>query len=172
MYIESVIESFDSIINNDCDTLILGTMPGNESLNSSQYYGHPNNVFWDIILRTFKNIDCEFDCSELPYEEKINLLLNNKIGIWDVLKFCNRKGNLDNKIRNEIKNDFDIFFSEYKNIKNLIFNGQTAEKYFTKSFKHLILQYDLTITTLPSTSPTNSLNTFTKLRLWKSHLKP
>src|SRR5690606_11828588 len=41
--------SFDPISNSDTTILILGTMPGDKSLELGEYYGHPRNKFWKII---------------------------------------------------------------------------------------------------------------------------
>ncbi|MEO6830583.1 MAG: DNA-deoxyinosine glycosylase [Chitinophagaceae bacterium] len=168
---DSVIKSFEPIAGPDCRILILGTMPGNESISSEQYYGHPDNIFWDIIIRTFKDVGCEEDSTKVSYEEKKALLLSNQVGLWDVLQFCNREGNLDSAIRNEIKNDFGDFFADHVNVTTLIFNGQKAEKYFESCFKQLTKAHTLTKLILPSTSSTHKLNPFTKLRLWQQALR-
>lgn len=33
--------------------LILGTLPGDESLRRQQYYGHPRNHFWPMLGAVF-----------------------------------------------------------------------------------------------------------------------
>ena len=48
--------SFDPISNPDTTILILGTMPGDKSLELGEYYGHSRNRFWKII----STIDCLF----------------------------------------------------------------------------------------------------------------
>lgn len=70
--------SFDPISNSDTSVLILGTMPGDKSLELNEYYGHPSNKFWKIIATITNN--------KLPltYSDKKALLLKTRIGIWDV----------------------------------------------------------------------------------------
>lgn len=145
-------------------------MPGVASLNKREYYGHPDNTFWDIIIRVLSPTLSEDAMESLPYNNRATLLLRNKIALWDVLQFCDRKGSLDNAIKNEIKNDFKDFFSQHPKIKTVIFNGQKAEKYFDSCFKQLAKEYALTLITLPSTSPSHTLNTFTKLKTWRQVL--
>ncbi|NCT93115.1 MAG: DNA-deoxyinosine glycosylase [Chitinophagaceae bacterium] len=164
------IKSFEPIANEDCSILILGTMPGNQSLDQKQYYGHPDNIFWDIMIRVLLPTISEEQIEAFTYTEKENLLLQNGIALWDVLQFCNRQGNLDSKIRNEIKNDFETFFARHKKISKIIFNGQKAEKYFDSCFSYLIDKHGLTKTVLPSTSSSHSLNAFKKLKQWRAAL--
>ena len=162
------IKSFDPIAHENCSVLILGTMPGNQSLEQKKYYGHPDNIFWDVIVRVLMPSVTEQEIDKLTYADKEKLLLQNDIALWDVLQYCSRSGNLDSKIRNEIKNDFETFFARHSKIKRIIFNGQKAEKYFDSCFKHLIEQYDITKVVFPSTSSSHSLNAFKKLRQWRA----
>ena len=120
MLADTVIKSFEPIVDKECNKIILGTMPGVASLNKREYYGHPDNTFWDIIIRVLSPTLSEDTIESLPYNDKATLLLQNKIALWDVLQFCDRKGSLDNAIKNEIKNDFADFFSQYPKIKIVI----------------------------------------------------
>ena len=108
---------FPPVAGKDAKILILGSMPGQKSLEDNQYYAHPRNSFWPIICELFNNKD------DLDYEQKKQLLLDNKIALWDVLRECYREGSLDSDIdQNTIKaNDFKIFFKQQKNINAVFF---------------------------------------------------
>ena len=41
----------------------------------------------------------------IPYEKRKQLLLDNKISLWDILESCERDGNSDRTIKNEQLND-------------------------------------------------------------------
>lgn len=64
--------SFDPISNSDTTILILGTMPGDKSLELGEYYGHPRNKFWKIISTITDN--------DLPltYKDKKNTFTQNQ----------------------------------------------------------------------------------------------
>lgn len=85
---------FPPIAKPDATILILGSMPGQKSLDENQYYAHPRNSFWPIILKLFKLK------GELTYTQREQLLLDNRIAVWDVLKSCYREGSLDSDIDN------------------------------------------------------------------------
>lgn len=135
--------SFDPISNADTKILILGTMPGDKSLELGEYYGHPRNRFWKI-LSTISN-------NELPlsYSDKKGLLVKLKIGIWDVAHKANRKGSLDSAINDEEPNDLEYFISKHKNLKVISFNGTKSEILFNKYFER---KSSIKYITLPSTS--------------------
>jgi hypoxanthine-DNA glycosylase len=154
------IYSFPPISDKNAEVLILGTMPGAMSLKLNQYYGHGGNIFWKLIFAIF---DEPFT---MDYEVKKNILLKNKIALWDVLKACEREGSSDNAILQETSNDFKSFFDYHKNIRLIAFNGKNAEAYF-KNF--LSVRPKVKYITLPSTSPANTWKTFDeKSNEWKA----
>lgn len=160
------INCFTPIAREDAKVLILGSMPGVESLNQQQYYAHPRNSFWYIMATLFK-----FDL-DADYNKRTAALIKNRIALWDVLNRCIRKGSLDTAIETDsiIRNDFLSFFKQHSKIKYVFFNGQKAEK----EFKRFILpelgsEYDyLQFQILPSTSPAMAnLNKDQKLEIWR-----
>ena len=151
--------SFPYISHPSSTVLILGTMPGKRSLKLNQYYGHSGNTFWKLIFSVF---DKPFSTD---YEERKNILLENNIVLWDVLKACEREGSSDNAILLEEANDFISFFKKHPNIKLIAFNAQNAEAFFYKYSKY---RPDVKYLTLPSTSPANTWKSFDeKLIEWK-----
>lgn len=153
------IYSFPSLANPKAKVLLLGTMPGVQSLAMNQYYGHPQNNFWKLISAVFNEV--------LPtdYDQKKEMLLRNNIAVWDVLQACERLGSLDSAIVKEVPNDFTAFFKEHPNIELIAFNGQKAASFFKK---HVHTEGNYKFITLPSTSPANAGKTFDqKLEEWK-----
>lgn len=133
-------------------------MPSVQSLAANQYYGNPRNAFWKIIFTLF-NTPFSTD-----YEQRKNLLLENRIALWDVLEACVRPGSLDSAIEQEVPNNFNSFLKKHPNIKHIYFNGQKAAAYFKKYIK---LENDYQLTTLPSTSPAHAGKSFeVKLKEW------
>jgi len=153
------IYSFPPISTPDATVLILGTMPGERSLQLQQYYGHRNNTFWKLMFDIFNEPFSE------DYEARKELLKKNKIALWDVLEACIRKGSADSAIVEEIPNDFEPFFKKHPKIKTIVFDGRNAEAYFKKLIK---IQDGYTFITLPSTSPANARKNYQeKLSEWK-----
>ena len=77
---------FEPIIDKNSKILILGTMPGNISLENSKKFNKPDyysnfsrNQFWKIIAKVF-NTDFE-DIKKGDYKKRRNLLLKNGIAL-------------------------------------------------------------------------------------------
>lgn len=151
------------IVDEETEFLILGTMPGEQSLKLQEYYSNPSNQFW-IIISTLFNSGKRF----LGYNHKIAALKKNKIGLWDVLNSCIRDGSLDSNIKNATTNDFGELFGKFPNIHTIIFNGQDSYTYFMSTVK---LSSCKTYIQLSSTSSANTHRTLEeKIQEWKSAL--
>lgn len=137
-------------------------MPGVTSLTKQEYYAHPRNHFWKIIYSLLSN-----STISPIFEEKIELLQTNKIGIWDVLENCERKGSLDIHIKNQKENDFDTLFKEFPSIKKIVFNGKESHRFFLKKFGQI---KGITYYVMPSTSPANTMSFENKLQIWATFL--
>lgn len=162
-----LLTAFPYIAKPDAKILILGSMPGQRSLDENEYYAHPRNELWNIISSI-----CGFK-SDLPYKTKCTLLLENKIALWDVMQNCTRKGSLDSAIieKSIIVNDFKKFLCEHPNIQTIFFNGQKAQKSFKRHVQPEIYS-ELSLMLLPSTSPAHaSMDKNKKLYIWSQALQ-
>jgi len=142
--------SFFPNIDEKSEILILGSMPGVKSLTEQEYYAHPQNRFWKLI----GEICHKEDLHNLNYQDKLQVLLQNKIALWDVIQSCSRKGSLDSNIQNETPNDIPKLLKQYTNIKCICLNGNKAYSAFKKHFPKLSEDYKCC--KLPSTSPANA----------------
>ena len=153
-----MIHSFPPFVNATTEILILGTMPGIASLEKQEYYAHPRNHFWKIIYTLLNSLPIAEN-----FEEKISLLQNHKIGLWDVLENCERKGSLDIHIKNHKENDFEMLLEEFSGITKIVFNGKESHKYFFKKSGQI---KGITYYVMPSTSPANTMSFEKKLEIW------
>lgn len=161
--------SFPAESSSNAETLILGSMPGEVSLQQHQYYAHPRNVFWKVMAELF-----DFDAA-LGYSQRLVRLKQHKVALWDVLQSCERIGSLDSNIvkQTEVANDFVSFFKQHKQLKRICFNGGKARDAFNK---HVLTQHpqykqQFDFHALPSTSPAHAaMNYETKLSHWRKAL--
>ncbi len=153
-----IIHSFEPVIDQNSRLIILGSMPGAESLRKQEYYAHSRNQFWQIICSLF---GMEIDAS---YDERLKLLLVNRIALWDVLASCERQGSLDSDIKNPVTNDFNKLFQEHPELKCIFLNGTKAAGLFRKyvAFRSPVLFAK----TLPSTSPARAMSLSEKMAEW------
>ena len=162
----SDIEGFAPIVSGNASVLILGTMPSEASLRRQQYYGHSRNAFWPIMSALYG-----FN-TELGYQGRKEMLMENGVAVWDVLQSCNRLGSLDANIKQStlVTNDFVDFFTEYNLINRVFFNGKMAEKLYQKRILPALNQRFsyLEYRCLPSTRPSYAALKFEqKLEAWK-----
>mgnify|MGYP000108315334 FL=1 len=167
------ITGFPPITDKHSKVLILGSVPSEMSLLKQQYYGHPRNAFWPIMLAVL-NIPTAVD--KIPYSQRQKLLLKNNIAVWDVLQSCHRQGSLDTAIKmDSIKvNDFLHFFSNHTKIETICFNGAKSETVYNKHvLPHIKNEFGhLHYIKLPSTSPAHAAMTLQqKATIWSNCLK-
>ena len=138
--------------------LILGTMPGKESLRLQQYYANRSNRFWKIIAKAADK--------PLPedYSKRLNLLDQLHIALWDVYASAERKGSLDSNIKNGEQNDVQSLINSNPSIKKVLFNGGKAYK--------KALDYGCLNVEMPSTSSANTHLTQEELfSIWVKEIK-
>jgi len=118
--------SFGAVVGTKPRILILGSMPGGESLRRQQYYAFPANAFWRLTGAMFG-----FDPA-LPYDARIDALRRSGVALWDVLKECEREGSLDSNIREPVPNEIAQLVADQPTIRLIACNGGTAFRYFRK----------------------------------------
>lgn len=140
--------------------LVLGTLPGEESLRRQQYYAHPRNLFWAVIFALFGE-------ASLPpsYEARVEFLKWHRIAVWDVVAAGQRIASADSTIRAELPNAIDRLLLDQPTLRAVAFNGSTARRLFDK---HFARRPELRYVTLPSTSPAHArLDFAAKLAQWQ-----
>lgn len=160
---EAVVHEFPPVWNTDSEILILGTFPSVKSREQHFYYGHPQNRFWKVIAALTK--------SGVPetIEEKKELLLENRIAVWDVIASCEIVGSSDSSIRNVKANDIAGLLKKSR-VHAVYANGGTAYRFYQK---YCFPDTGLEAMCLPSTSPANAAWTLPKLlEAWKVILQP
>jgi hypoxanthine-DNA glycosylase len=165
------VASFPPQVADGCRLLVLGTVPSLRSLEMRQSYAHPHNLFWPFM-------GALYDAGpDLPYAERIARLHAAGVGIWDVLKHCERPGSLDSSIRpeSEVPNDIPWLLDAYPTIRAIALNGAKAQQVFARRIGGQIRPErlaDVEILALPSTSPANaSISRAVKLERWRELLR-
>ncbi len=159
-----MLTSLPPVVDDRTRVLVLGSMPGQLSLVMQQYYAHPRNVFWRIMN------DLLGVCARADYRLRLEGLRSAWIGLWDVLRLCERPGSLDSAIvRDSMEvNDFATFFAAHPGISRVVFNGAKAEQVFWRLVAPS-LQLPVPAVRLPSTSPANAAIPYdAKLQAWRA----
>ena len=143
-------------------------MPSRESLARRQYYAHPRNAFWPILVDLLHIQDAGYDA-------RARQATKRGIAIWDVLSDCIRPGSLDSDIdeKTAAVNDFENFFLQHPQLSAIFFNGAKAESIYLKRVLPGLNQQCASIPhyRLPSTSPANAALSFEQKReAWRAIL--
>jgi TDG/mug DNA glycosylase family protein len=140
--------------------LVLGTLPGEESLRRRQYYAHPRNLFWPIVFALFG--------AAVPpgYDERLRFVRDRGIALWDVVASGTRIASADATIRAEMPNPIPELLDTHPGIRAVAFNGGGARRLYDR---HFARRPDLTYLALPSTSPAYARIGFAaKLAQWQA----
>lgn len=103
--------------------LILGSLPGRQSLAERRYYAHPGNRFWHLVGPLVGQ-----DLSSLPYDARLDALNQARIGLWDTIGSASRKGSLDADIRDAEHRNLGQFVSRLPDLRAVGFNGAKSAK--------------------------------------------
>ena len=156
-------QSFPPSETPEARVLILGSMPGGESLRQHQYYAFRHNAFWRIAGTFFAF------SPDLPYAERLARLRSAGVALWDVLAECERDGSLDTAIRSPNPNDIPGLLRRCPKIELVCCNGSAAFNCLHRFFPRL----PVPAVRLPSTSPAAARYTYEqKLAAWRDVLGP
>lgn len=163
-------QGFPPIADAHARILILGSLPGQVSLQRQQYYAQPQNAFWKIMGRLFGA------GPGLPYANRVQGLLGNGIALWDVCAAAHRPGSLDSAIVHSsvVPNALAAFLANHPDVRLVCFNGSKA----AELYRRLVLPglpntlHAIRYATLPSTSPAHAAMPFEeKLTRWAAVLQ-
>ena len=155
--------SFGPAIDRTSRVLILGSLPGEVSLQRGEYYAHPRNGFWPLMQEV-----TGAPLVGAVYADRLALLRASGVGLWDVIQSAERKGSLDADIRRHTGNDLAEVVSTLPSLRAIAFNGLRASAIGRKL---LGPRDDLALLTLPSSSPAFTMSFDRKLERWRA-LRP
>ncbi|HEV2301786.1 MAG TPA: DNA-deoxyinosine glycosylase [Stellaceae bacterium] len=154
--------SFAPLVNAGSRVLVLGTLPGEESLRRAEYYAHPRNLFWPIVFALFEA------ASLSDYAARLAFAAAHGIGLWDVVAAGRREASADATIRGEQPNAIPALLDRHPLIRAVAFNGGGAERLYDRHFGR---RPGLAYLSLPSTSPAHArLDLPQKLARWQALL--
>jgi hypoxanthine-DNA glycosylase len=138
--------------------VILGSFPGAESLRRQQYYAHPRNQFWAILAALW-----HLDLAGSPYPQRLRVLRERGLGLWDVYGACRRNGSLDSAIEAAELNDLASLRRRAPHLQAIAHNGGESARSM-----RVTRALGLPVRRLPSTSPANASWSFErKLEAWR-----
>ncbi|MGH7038964.1 MAG: DNA-deoxyinosine glycosylase [Stellaceae bacterium] len=152
--------SFPPIADDAARILVLGTLPGEESLRRGEYYAHPRNLFWPILFALFEAAPIA------DYRARTDFVRAQQIALWDVVAAGERTASADAAIRREVPNAIPALLDTYPRIAAVAFNGGGARRLHDRHFGR---DPRLAYLALPSTSPAYARLDFAqKLARWQA----
>jgi hypoxanthine-DNA glycosylase len=152
--------SFPPVVDAAARVLVLGTLPGEESLRRQQYYAHPRNAFWPILFALFEGV------GDADYAARLAFAKAHRVALWDVCRSGERAASADASIRRIEPNAIPALLDAHPGIAAVAFNGSTARRLHDRHFRR---RPGLSYLALPSTSPANArLDFAAKLVRWRA----
>ena len=149
---------FPPVVDARTRVLVLGSLPGEESLARARYYAHPQNQFWKLIGGVIGR-----DLVSLEYEARLQALLDAGVGLWDTVGSATRRGSLDGNIRDLQPNDLAELAASLSDLRAVGFNGGKSA---SLGVRQLETDERLALIRLPSSSPAYTLPFAAKSAEW------
>ncbi len=150
--------SFPPVADERTRVLVLGSLPGEESLARQRYYANPRNHFWRLMSAV-----TGAELVPLDYGARLQALLDARVGLWDSVGTASRDGSLDAAIRDHIPNALADLARSLPELKAVGFNGGTSARI---GMKALAGATEAALIVLPSSSPAYTLAFEKKLEAW------
>lgn len=153
-----VLQGLAPIVGQATRLVVLGSFPSEASLAAQQYYAHPRNHFWPILSELWG-----VPLRQLPYAERVLVVRERGLGIWDVYARCRREGSLDSAIEDAETNDLAGLLEQAPGLRAVAHNGGESARSM-----RITRSLGLAVHRLPSTSPANASWSFErKLAAWR-----
>ena len=149
--------SFAPVTDENTRLLLLGSLPGEQSLAQARYYANPRNQFWRLMSAVV-----EIDLANLDYPDRLATLLKAGVGLWDSVGTAERRGSLDAAIRLHQANQLAELASSLPKLRAVGFNGGTSARIGMKE----LAGTGLDLLPLPSSSPAYTLGFEEKREAW------
>ena len=152
--------SFAAVVDARTRVVVLGSLPGDASLEARRYYAGKTNQFWRLIGGVLRR-----DLVAMPYDARLEALLAGGIGLWDVVASAERAGSSDSAIRKAAPNGLQAFADDWPGLRALAFNGGKPAAIGRAQMDR---DCRVKLLDLPSSSGANTHSTFAeKLMAWE-----
>lgn len=148
---------FPPVVRGDTRLLVLGSLPGAMSLAAGRYYANPRNQFWRLMEAVIDR-----PLADVDYEQRLALLLDAGVGLWDAVASARRPGSLDADIRLHAASDLRALTATLPCLRAIAFNGGTSAKVGRPQMGDA----ELDLIDLPSSSPAYTLPFAEKRARW------
>ncbi|MFM5918567.1 MAG: DNA-deoxyinosine glycosylase [Novosphingobium sp.] len=153
--------AFAPVVDVQTRLLILGSLPGDQSLAAGQYYANSRNRFWHLVGEVIERPELP----ELDYGARLEVLLGNGIGLWDAVASAERDGSLDSSIRAVEAAGLGELIGVLPQLRAVAFNGKTS----ARIARSQLSDRKLDLVDLPSSSPAHAAMSFAgKRSVWLS----
>jgi len=137
--------------------LLLGSLPGEASLQAQRYYAHPHNQFWRLVGGALGE-----SLAALDNDERLARLTARQVALWDVVGEAKRVGSLDGALREVSVNRLAEFAARQPQLRAIGFNGLTAARLGRRALG----ESKLVLIDLPSSSPAYTFAFAEKAARW------
>lgn len=153
------LQGLPPVLSRDTRLIVLGSFPGQASLQAGQYYAHPRNQFWPLLGAIWG-----LDLRALAYPARLAEVARRGLGLWDIYASCRRQGSLDQAIQDAEPTDLATLRELAPELRLVAHNGGESA-----SAMRQVAALGWPVLRLPSSSPANASWSFErKLAAWRA----